>query len=379
MKYPLFKIKINKNKSLKLIDKVFNSGFINEGNEVSKLTEALSRVLGSKKIVLTNSGTSALTIAYKLSGVKPGKNVVSSPMTCIASNTPIINLGGSIKWADVDPSNGMVTIDTIKKKIDKNTVAVSFVNWGGIIPEIDEIYRFCKTKRIYLIQDAAHSFLAKYNSKHICEYADFTCYSFQAIKHFTCGDGGAIISKNLNNFKKSKRLKWFGYDRDSSKDKYGNWKKPQENADIKENDIGYKFNMNNISAAIGLGEVKNINSTITKHIRNANLYNKHFKNQKKIIPIRQSLKARSVYWVYTIILDKSLDRTKIIKNLKKHNISSGQIHIPNDIYSCFKKYKVPLPGIRKFSKHQLNLPCGWWLKPKDINFIAKILIKIANE
>ena len=161
------------------------------------MTKVLSHKL-VKKIVLTNSGTSALTIAYKLSGVKPGKNVVSTPKTCIASNTPIINLGGSIKWADIDPENGMVTVDTIKKKIDKNTVAVSFVNWGGVIPEIDKIYNYCKSKKVLVIQDAAHSFLAKYKNKPICNFADFTCFSFQAIKHFTCGDGDNISKTLLN-------------------------------------------------------------------------------------------------------------------------------------------------------------------------------------
>mgnify|MGYP006082202237 CR=1 FL=1 len=378
MKYPLFKIKINQNKSIKLIQKVFKSGFINEGSEVNKLTNILSKKLGSKNIVLTNSGTSALTIAYKLAGVKSGKNVVSSPMTCIASNTPIINLGGGIKWADVDHENGMITIETIKKKIDKDTVAVSFVNWGGVIPEIDKIYKYCKSKKIIVIQDAAHSFLAKYKNKPLCNYADFTCYSFQAIKHFTCGDGGAIISKSSIHFKKSKKLKWFGYDRDNSKDRQGNWKKPQEDVDIQENDIGFKFNMNNISAAIGLGEIKNIDSTISKHVKNAKLYDYLFKNHNKIFPIKKNSKAQSVYWVYTLILDKSLNRDKIINELKKFSISSGQIHVPNDLYSCFKRYKTKLPGVREFSKRQINLPCGWWLKPKDIKFIAKKLISLAN-
>lgn len=378
MKYPLFKIKINNKKSLNLIKNVFDSGFINEGSEVKRLTEILADKLGSKKIVLTNSGTSALTIAYKLSGVRPGKNVVSTPMTCIASNTPIINLGGSIKWADIDPENGMVTVESIKKKIDKNTVAVSFVNWGGVIPEIDKIYNYCKSKKVLVIQDAAHSFMAKYKNQHICNFADFTCFSFQAIKHFTCGDGGAIISKSLLNYKKSKKLKWFGYDRDNSKDSQGNWKKPQEDVDILENDVGYKFNMNNVSAAIGLGEIKNINKTIFKHIKNAQLYNRLFNKHNKINLIKQNINARSVYWVYTIILDKSLDRDKIIEQLKKFNISSGQIHIANDQYTCFKKYKTKLPGVRKFSKSQLNLPCGWWLKSNDIRYIAKKLIKILN-
>ena len=116
--------------------------------------------------------------------------------------------------------------------------------------------------------------------------------------------------------------------------------------------------MNNVSAAIGLGEIKKVNSTISKHIKNAELYKKIFKNNFKIKPIKQNSNAKSVYWVYTIILDNTLDREKVIKELKKFSIASGQIHISNDLYSCFKKYKTKLPGVREFSKRQLNLPDG---------------------
>ena len=90
--YPLFKVHTDKGLSIKNIETVLNSGFINEGEQVKQLTNQLMPILGSQNLVLTNSGTSALTLAYKLCGLEPGKNIVSTPMTCIASNTPIINL-----------------------------------------------------------------------------------------------------------------------------------------------------------------------------------------------------------------------------------------------------------------------------------------------
>ena len=377
--FPLFKIHVSKNKSIKNINKVFNSGFINEGMEVKHLSLQLSKILGSKNLTLTNSGTSALMIAYKLAGVKKGKNVVSTPMTCIATNTPILNLGGNIKWADIDPNSGMITKESIRKVVDKNTVAVSIVNWGGVIPEIEKIYKFCKSNKILLIQDAAQSFMAEFKKKPICDFADFTCYSFQAIKHFTCGDGGALISKNNNHFRRSKKLKWFGYDREGSKDKAGNWKIPQEELDILEQDIGYKFNMNNISAAIGLAGIKDIKKIISKHILNAKRYNYHFKNLDMIKPIKIVKNSKNVYWVFTILLDKSINRNDLIKKLNKFQISSGQMHMANDLYTCFKRFKKNLPGVREFSKKQINLPCGWWLNTSDIDFIANKVKEIIYK
>ena len=376
--YPLFKVYINKENCLDEVSTVLESGFMNEGVQVKQLTDRLIPVLGSKNLVLTNSCTSALTMAFKIAGVQNNKNVISSPMTCIASNTPIINLGGNIKWADINPRNGMIDINSIKEKVDKDTVAICFVNWGGVLPNLEELYEFSQNEGIKLIQDAAHSFMAEYNEEPICKYADFTCYSFQAIKHFTCGDGGALIAKDDLDFSRAKKLKWFGYDRDASKDENGNWVAQQEEADIEEKDVGFKFNMNNLSASIGLSNLPKMDSIINKHIANARLYDKHFFNEKKLTLLEKQENTKSVFWVYTIILHESINREEIIKKLNDNNISAGQVHIPNDVYACFKRFKTNLPGVRLFSRSQINLPCGWWLEENDINHIAEVVKKILN-
>src|SRR3990167_3866877 len=146
--YPLFKIHVNKAVSLDYLSEVLDSGFINEGVQVNALCDALKPILGSDNLVLLNSCTSALTVALRLSGVAPGKNVVTSPMTCIASNTPIINLGADIRWADVSPDTGMVTASSIESQIDEHTAAVLFVDWAGVPPELDAIYALCQRRGI---------------------------------------------------------------------------------------------------------------------------------------------------------------------------------------------------------------------------------------
>lgn len=373
--YPLFKVHLDKKNALENLETVFDSGFINEGVQVSELKKALSQRFQDEKVVLLNSCTSALTVALRLAGVAPGKNVVTSPMTCIASNTPIINLGGDIKWADVDPASGMVTPETIANVIDENTVAVLYVDWGGVPADLSGIWDVARSKNIKVIQDAAHAFMAEFQGRPINAFADLTCYSFQAIKHFTCGDGGALVCHSSNDYYAANKLKWFGYDREKAKDERGNWKAQQADADIMVNEVGYKFNMNNVAAAIGLAQLNHIDDLIEKHRSNAALYAKKLQGIKGITPLKTIKGSNPSYWVYTCLLHESISRDGLSDALAEDGIHSGQVHVPNDEYSCFAPYQVELPGVRAFSKNQISFPCGWWLEEGDVLFIAD---RIAN-
>lgn len=377
--YPLFKVYLEKEDALSQLEKVFNSGFINEGMQVNQLKSELHKVFDTEYVVPMNSCTSALTVAMRLAGVSAGKNVVTSPMTCIASNTPIINLGADIKWADVDCETGMVTAQTITDQIDENTVAVLFVNWGGVPAELIEIWEACKKRGVKLIQDAAHAFMAEFNGKPINHFADYTCYSFQAIKHFTCGDGGALTCIDETEYSAAQKLKWFGYDRENAKDEKGNWKAQQADADIFEGEVGYKFNMNNVAAAIGLAQLPKIAGIIAKHRRNAHYYDEIFASSNKIKPITRPEGANPSFWVYTCILADDIDRDNVIDELAKVGVHSGQVHVPNDDYSCFDRYRQDLPGVRRFAKHQISIPCGWWITEEMAKDIAAKMLTILDK
>jgi len=371
MKYPMFKVHMPIDKVLANVKKVIESGFVNEGTEVTDFHNALSSYLKIKNLVLMNSCTSALTVAYKIAGVGPGTEVISSPMTCIATNTPIDNLGAKIIWADIDPLTGSISPEDIEKKISKKTKAIVYVNWAGTPCELEKIYAIGQKYNIPIIQDAAHAFGAEWDGSPISNYADFTCYSFQAIKHLSCGDGGALICKSNNDFLLARKLKWFGYDRDATKDEKGEWKGQRWSADIESNEIGYKFNMNNIAAAIGLAQMNYIDTILSSHRKNAEIYSDLFKNSELIKPVNIPKKAKSSYWVFTCLIHESIDRDKVVENLNALGIAAGLVHLSNDIYSAFKAFKTPLPGNEKFSKHQISLPCGWWLTDEDIKYIGQ--------
>lgn len=367
--YPLFKAHIPSESAIKNIDKVFSSGYINEGTEVTLLEQALKEKLAATNLTLVNSCTSAITLALKLCDVEDS-DVISTPMTCVASNTPIVNSNAQIVWADIDPRTGMLTPQTIKEKITNRTKAVIVVAWAGTPPDLEGIRKVCAQRNIPVILDAAHAFGARFNGKPIHEYADYTCYSFQAIKHFTTGDGGAIVCSRTDDHYRVRTLKWFGLDRDSAKDARGDWKGQQWDVDIVE--AGFKFNMNNVSAAIGLAQMDHIDRILERHKNNAALYDSLFANNVvKIRPVNRHHLADSSAWVYTVTVDDDckITRDELLKALNNEGIMAGVVHVPNDTYTCFESFKCNLPGTREFSKFQFSLPCGWWLDGSDINHV----------
>tara|TARA_S200002703_G_scaffold146808_1_gene142142 strand:+ start:4911 stop:6050 length:1140 start_codon:yes stop_codon:yes gene_type:complete len=378
MKYPIFKVHVDVDSALKNLDVVLRSGFINEGMQVTELTNEFKKYFEFDNIVPLNSCTSALTLALILSDVKPGDEVISTSMTCVASNTPIHDVGAKIVWADIDRTTGNIHPEKVIEKITDKTKAVLCVNWAGLPCDLRKLHNICKERGIKLIQDAAHGFGSMVDGRHVCYYADYTCYSLQAIKHITTGDGGLLMCLDDQDFDRAKKLKWFGIDREATKDENGEWKGQRWGIDIEE--AGYKFHMNNISAAIGLSQISHIDKIISSHEENAKLYSKlldHPEIQHLTVSGRSPfVRSRPSFWVYTILLGETIDRDEILIILNDMEIGAGVVHTPNHYYTCFKESMTDLPETDYFSQHQISLPCGWWLNENDIRFISDKLMNL---
>jgi perosamine synthetase len=377
--YPMFKVHMDVEGALGQLRTVLESGFINEGEQVSAFQRAVARFLGVESLVLTNSCTSALTLALKLCGVGPGREVVTTPMTCVATNTPIDNLGGTVVWADIDPETASIDAGDVERKLTPATRAIMCVAWAGTPCDLDALDALARRRGIPLIHDAAHAFGATWRGRPLSDFADFTCYSFQAIKHLSCGDGGALVCRDAEPFVLARKLKWFGYDRDAHKDQRGEWKGQRWDADIEPGEIGYKYNMNNIAAAIGLSQMPHLPRILDQHRRNGAAYRDAFRGSSIIRPLQVPEGAVSSYWVYsTLIVDETVDRDRLLEALNAEGIAAGLVHLPNDLYSAFGKYGAELPGVRRFADRQISLPCGWWLSEGDCVEIAARVHALAR-
>ncbi len=343
-----------------LLNKTLYSGYLAEGKIAEKFRLELSKFIGNEFCVLTNSCTTAITIAMKICGVGPGTEVITTPLTCIAGNQPILTLGASPVWADISRKTGMITSETIEPLITQKTKAVYVLHKEGSPAEIEDIYKLkLKYKNLRIIEDGAHAFGAQRNKKKIGSMGDFVCFSFQAIKHITTGDGGAIFCNNKKDYQTAKKLKWFGVDRDK-RNKRDIWRE-----DISE--WGFKGNMNDIASSIGLSQIKHINWILERCYENGKRYDEKFRNIKGIKTLLRDKLDYQTFWGYTILVE---NRKKVSDFLTKNGIQNGQIHVRNDLYSMFKK-KTNLPNVDWFDQRELAIPTGWWVDRENQDFIIE--------
>ena len=342
---PLFKVFMSKNIDNPL-KKVIHSGYIGQGPKVNEFEEKLQKFIGNPFIFTVNNGTSALHLALRLAGIKYGDEVITTPMTCTATNWAILHHGANLVWSDIDPSDGNISPRDIQKKITNNTKAIVVVDWGGTPCDILKIKKIAGN--IPIIEDSAHGFGSVYNKKKVGNWADYTCFSFQAIKHLTTGDGGAIAVKNKKDFDRGILLRWYGIDR------YIKTKDERIEVDIKE--WGYKFHMNDINAIIGIENLKYINKILFLHRSNASYYNENLKNINglKTPVVREN--DISSYWLYTIRVKQ---RLAFMEFMRDHGIFVSQVHRRNDTHPVVLNFSTPLPGVDEFTKEMVCIPVGW--------------------
>jgi perosamine synthetase len=389
--YPLFKVHIDKNSALKHLGDVFDSGFMSEGEPVTQFVEKVRPYIGHHNIVPLNSCTSALTIALRCAGIKSGDSVISPSLTCVATNMPIATCGASIDWAEIDPNTGTIDPQDVERQIRATTKAVIAVSWAGNPPALRELGAICNKYNIKLIHDAAHAFGATYrkiktpnqewHDLPIANWSDFTTFSLQAIKHISTGDGGLLTCRSKDDYVAAEKMKWFGMSRlySGAKDKNGNWLPGRAQWDAPIDDFGFKFNMNNVAAAIGLSQIPHIEKILAAHRENALVYDSLFADNPYVKPLVLQPSSGSSRWVYTIVLREDLPRDKVLQELNSNGIHAGVVHVPNHHYTCFKDFYRELPRTDNFAAHQFSLPCGWWLNKEDILFIFDKLMEICKK
>ena len=356
--------------------------YIGQGALVDQFELALKSALNSPSDVLTvNSGTSALSLAMYMAGVGPGKTVIATPMTCSASNSPIITNFARIVWADIDPKTGLISPESVDDRVQwclrhlgQAPAAIVAVDWGGRLcdyPALIEAARvesYGRTHQVPIIQDAAHAFMA-YDANGASSAksgADFICYSFQAIKHLTTIDGGALICKDAGNTEAARLLRWYGLDRTQG-DSF------RCSQDIQS--PGFKFHMNDVAATIGLANINDTYDIVGKHRFNANWYHEALKDADGHAINLPYPDEGSAWWLYTILVG---NRDAFIDFMKERGVECSQVHRRNDVHPGFVRRTyghMPLPGVDYFADHEVAIPVGWWLTEEDRKQVAAAVLE----
>ena len=341
--------------------------WIGQGPKVERFEQKFKEVIKSDQSPISvGAGTDALHLAYVLAGIRPGDEVVSPVFTCTATNIPLAHMGAIIRFADVQTGTLNIDPNHVRALMTEKTKAIVCVHYGGLPCDMQELREIADEWKVPIIEDAAHAFGASYMGTPIGNLSEFTMFSFQAIKHITTGDGGMLMLKDSSLVSKAKRIRWFGIDREAKQG--GIW----EN-DITE--LGFKYQMTDISAAIGLAAIEEYPQMIEHRKKLYSIYEKELIS----IPGIQFVGSRRTdrehgAWLCTILAE---DRRGLQAKLAEHHIESNQVHFRNDRYSIFKSYieEGAYPHMDTVEDQYLVLPLHTKVSEEDVLRICDLVRK----
>ncbi len=357
---PMFKVAMAPYLDDELL-KVIHSGWIGQGEAVKNFERNLELEFDNPRVLSLSAGTHGLTLALRLAGVGVGDEVITTPLTCTATNMPIMVQGAKIVWADIGKD---LNIDpkSIRECITGKTKAIIVVHWGGYPCDMDELSEISGDTGIPIIEDCAHAYGAVYEDHRIgdCYYSDFAMFSFQAIKHLTAVDGGALCCRVDDDYNKGKLLRWYGIDRES----------PRTDFRCEEDIVnwGYKFHMNDINATVGLSNMAIARENIKKATENSYLY------ETELIPFdgieipQIECNRSSSFWLFTMLVE---NRSEFTHMMGSKGIAVSRVHERNDKHTCFKEFRKPLPGLESIVDKMICIPVGWWVTNEDAQYIVE--------
>lgn len=302
--------------------------WIGQGPKVEQFEQAFKESIGSEQSpIAVGAGTDALHLAYVLAGIKPGDEVVTPLFTCTATNIPLAHMGAIIRFADVQPDTLNIDPNHVRTLMTDKTKAIVCVHYGGLPCDMQELREIADEWEVPIIEDAAHAFGASYMGAPIGNISEFTIFSFQAIKHITTGDGGMLMLRDSSLTAKAKRVRWFGIDR------------PAKQGGIWENDIielGFKYQMTDISAAIGLAALEEHAEMLSHRRKLFSIYESELGSVPGIQFVGGGRSDREHgAWLCTVLVE---NRRALQDKLYENHVESNQVHFRNDRYSIFKSY-----------------------------------------
>lgn len=335
------------------LNSILYSGKLSFNKWGKRFEQSIRSYIGNDKFLAVNSYNSAMLIAISVLGLKPGAQVIASPMSCLASNQPFITQGLKVVWADIDPNTGTLDPDDVRKKITGKTKAIFHNHHCGYLGYIDEIKTICIEKGLYLVDDAIEAFGSEFKGKETGNLeADITVFSFQTVRLPNTVDGGGLAFGNYELFNKALLQRDLGINRSIFRDEFGEISK---DCDIIS--PGFGAMISEFNSYIGESQMSIINILITKQRRNAEIWDDIIKKDNRIIKLSLTSHVKPNYWVYGCL---SLNKRETISDFRNKGFYASGIHLNNNHYSIFSSTQS-MSGVEEFYKKFVALPCGWWL------------------
>lgn len=385
-------------KEIELVVEALRSGWITTGPKTKQFEKEIANYCHTNKAVCLNSATAALELTLRVLGIGPGDEVITSAYTYTASASVIEHVGAKIVLVDVKKDTLEMDYEQMANAITEKTKAIIPVDIAGIMCDYDEIYQKIETKkhlyhprnaiqncfdRVIIVADAAHSFGATYKGKYSGEVADFTCFSFHAVKNLTTGEGGAVTWKtrlgmdNDQLYKEYQLLSLHGQNKDAlAKTQLGSW----------EYDIvypAYKCNMTDIMAGIGLAQIERYHELLNRRRTIIEKYNEAFQNYPVQIlnHYHDDTNGSGHLYILRILGKTDSERREIIAKMAEKGIACNVHYKPLPMMTAYKNLGFDIthyPNAFDFYQNEITLPLHTLLTDDDVDYIIASLIEMIK-
>ena len=354
--------------------------WIGTGPKVHQFENDFAQYKGSRHALALNSCTAALHLSMIASNIGPGDEVITTPMTFCATINAIIHCGATPVLADCDRRTMNILPEEIEKKVTSRTKAIVPVHFAGRCCEMKSIMKIAEKHNLLVIEDCAHAIEAEYHGQKAGTFGDIGCFSFYVTKNIVTGEGGMVITDDDRLAESIKVMGLHGMSKDA-------WKRFSDEG-YKHYEVvraGFKYNMMDIQAAMGIHQLKRIGQYWEKRKTIWERYNEAFKGMPCTTPAAIDPETKHAYHLYSLLIDIekiSNNRDWVLEALIAENIGAGVHYIPVHLHPYYRKaygwVKGDFPNAEWVGERTISLPLSAGLDGKDIDDVIVSIKKILG-
>ena len=355
---------------------VLKSDFLTTGPKIAEFEQTVADYVGAKYAVAISNGTSALHAACFAAGIRPGDEVITTPLTFAASANCVLYCGGTPVFADVDPKTYNIDPEDIRGKITDRTKAIIAVHLAGQPCDMDAIHSIAREHGLIVIEDGAHALGSVYKGKKVGSLSDMTTFSFHPVKPITTGEGGMIVTDNEDFYKKMVLFRSHGITRDDSMmtRNDGPWFYQQF-------DLGYNYRITDIQCALGCSQMKKLDRFLAQRKKIVARYNEAFADCDNIITPYQLSDTESGWHLYMVQV-KNCDRRQVFEAMREKGIGVNVHYIPVYMHPYYQEHgyeTVHCANAEEIYSHIISLPLYPGLTFEQQDYVIDALKSLCKE
>lgn len=366
---PMFAPVYHIDECLDQIKQCLEKGWAGQGYKTIEFEEAWKKYTGFENAHLVITATAGLNLTIEILKDENGWNdedeIISTPLTFVATNNAILKSNMKVVFADVDETLCLDPV-SVEKKITEKTRAIIFVGLGGNIGKYYDVVRICQKHNLKLVLDAAHMAGTKVNGEIPGKEADAVVYSFHVTKNLTTADGGMVCFKNSRYDEVLRKLSWNGIDSSSSPKRYNKHYKWKQNI----TKVADAYNGNSIMAAIGLAQLPFLDEENAYRRKVAKWYDEEFKDEEGITLVIVPENCQSARWIYQVLVD---ERDALMEYLNSKNIGCALHYLDNTEYPMYEEQNGICKNAMYASDHLVSLPCHLKITREDVKCVANTI------